>query len=132
MNTVLWTAQICAALIFLVTGTAKLFLPREKLATRMHWAAEWPRPRIKLLGLAEVAGAAGLILPVATGIAPVLTPIAAVCLAMLMAGAIATHRRLRENVAPAVLVALLCLGIAVGHAQTLRSHSAETQAMHLR
>lgn len=131
MNTVLWTAQICAALIFLVTGMAKLFVPREKLATRMHWAAQWPRSRIKLLGLAEVAGAAGLVLPAATGIAPVLTPIAAVCLTVLMAGAIVTHRHLREHFSPAVVVALLCLGIAVGHVQMLRAHSAETQEVRL-
>ncbi len=131
MNTVLWMAQICAAWIFLVVGTAKLFVPREKLATRMHWAAEWPRSRIKLLGLAEVAGAMGLVLPVATGIAPVLTPIAAMCLALLMAGAIATHRRLRENFAPAVIIALLCFGIAVAHVQRLHSHSKETRTMRL-
>jgi hypothetical protein len=132
MNTLLWTAQIFAALVFLVTGTAKLFVRREKLAERMHWAPEWPRWRIKLLGLAEVAGAAGLILPAATGIAPVLTPIAAVCLAVLMAGAIATHRRLHENAAPAAIVALLCVGIAIGQTHVLRTNSAETQTAQVR
>ena len=75
MNTALWVAQILAALIFLVTGTVKLVIPRERLSRRMHWAAEWPRWRIKLLGLAELAGAAGLILPSVTGIAPALTPV---------------------------------------------------------
>ena len=97
MNTALWIAQGFVALIVTLTGTAKLVLAREQLARKMHWAATWPRGRIKLLGLAEVAGAVGLVLPTATGIAPVLTPIAALCLAVLMAGAIHTHRRLGEG-----------------------------------
>lgn len=132
MNTVLWTAQGFAALIFLVTGTAKLFVPREKLSLRMHWASVWPRWRIKLLGLAEVVGAAGLILPAAAGVAPVLTPVAAVCLTLLMGGAIATHRRLHENAAPAVIVALLCVGIAIGHAHLLFTDSGGTRTVHVR
>jgi len=114
MNTLLWTMQILVAVVVAVTGAAKVLMPREKLATRMHWASEWPRARIKLLGLAEIAGALGLVLPIALGIAPVLTPIAALCLAVLMGGAIQTHRRLGESFAPALVVALLCVGIAVG------------------
>jgi len=114
MNTALWIAQGLVALIVTATGSAKLVFARVKLARSIHWAATWPRERIKLLGFAEVAGAAGLVLPMATGIAPVLTPIAAVCLAALMAGAIHTHRRLGQGVLPALLVGVLCLGIAAG------------------
>jgi len=112
MNTALWIAQGFVALVVTLTGTTKLVSPREQLARSMHWATTWPRGRIKLLGLAEVAGAVGLVLPTATGIAPVLTPIAALCLAILMAGAIRTHRRLREGFLPALIIGLLCLGIA--------------------
>src|SRR5208282_5389372 len=99
------------ALIVTITGTAKLVFSRERLTPKMHWAATWPRGRIKLLGFAEVAGASGLVLPTATGIAPVLTPVAALCLAVLMAGAVRTHRRLGEGVVPAVVVGLLCVAI---------------------
>jgi hypothetical protein len=121
MNTALWIAQGLVALIVTATGGAKLVFAREKLARRMHWAATWPRERIKLLGLAEIAGAAGLVLPTATGIAPVLTPIAAVCLAALMAGAIHTHRRLGQGFLPALLVGALCVGIATGRLVALRA-----------
>jgi len=114
MNTALWIAQVLVAVVVALTGCVKLVMPREKLARKMHWAATWPRERIKLLGFAEVAGAAGLVLPMATGIAPVLTPIAALCLAVLMGGAVQTHRRLGEGALPAVLVGVLCLGIAAG------------------
>jgi uncharacterized membrane protein len=121
MNIALWVAQGFVALVVTLTGTAKLFVAREQLARRMHWAATWPRERIKLLGLAEVAGAVGLVLPTATGIAPVLTPIAALCLAFLMAGAIRTHRRLGESFLPALLVGFLCFGIAAGRLVSLHT-----------
>ena len=61
MNIALWVAQGFAALVFLLTGTPKVVTPKEKLAQKMHWAATWPPGRIKLLGLAEVAGAMGQI-----------------------------------------------------------------------
>jgi hypothetical protein len=114
LNTVLWTAQILVALVVTLTGTAKLVFARERLAVRMHWAPTWPRGRIKLLGLAEVAGAAGLVLPMATGIAPVLTPVAALCLAVLMVGAVRTHQRLREGFGPAMVLGALCVVVAAG------------------
>jgi len=121
MNTALWIAQGLVALIVTATGSAKLVFAREKLARRMHWAATWPRERIKLLGLAEVAGAVGLVAPTATGIAPALTPIAAICLAALMVGAIQTHRRLGQGSLPALLVGVLCLGIAAGRLVSLHT-----------
>lgn len=89
------------------------------LQKRMHWVARWPRWRIKLLGLSEVLGALGLVVPCATGIAPALTPVATLCLAVLMAGAIQTHRRLGERFRPAVIVGALCLLVAVGHSVPL-------------
>jgi len=111
-NTLLWTGQGLLALVFTVTGALKLIAPRERLQMHMRWAKTWPRGRIKLLGLAEVAGAIGLVVPRATGILPLLTPIAALCLAALMVGAAATHHRLRESpLAPAV-VAALCVVVA--------------------
>jgi uncharacterized membrane protein len=121
MNTALWIAQGFVALVVTLTGTVKLVSARERLARRVHWAAEWPRGSIKLLGLAEVAGGVGLVLPMATGIAPVLTPVAALCLAALMAGAISTHRRLGEGFLPALLVGAACLAIAAGRLVSLRA-----------
>jgi uncharacterized membrane protein len=107
-------AQGLLAVVFTLAGGLKVALPREQLATKMHWAASWPRGRVKLLGLAELAGAAGLVAPRLTGIAPFLTPVAALCLAALMAGAVRTHRRLAEGFMPAVVIGALCLGIAAG------------------
>ena len=114
LNKSLWIAQALVALVTVLAGASKLVVPREKLEGRMHWAKTWPRWRIRLLGFAEVAGAIGLVAPAATGIAPALTPLAALCLGVVMAGAVRTHRRLGENVAPAVVIGLLCAGIAAG------------------
>jgi hypothetical protein len=114
MNIALWVAQGFAALVFLVTGALKVVTPKERLAEKMNWAASWPPGRIKLLGLAEVAGALGLVLPAALHVAPVLVPIAAVCLALLMLGAAQTHRRLQESFAPTLVLVLVCVAIAAG------------------
>ena len=114
MNIALWIAQGFAALVFFLTGTLKVVTPKEKLAETMHWAATWPPSRIKLLGLAEVAGAIGLVLPAAMHVAPVLTPIAAVCLAALLVGAVQTHRRFHESFVPALALMFVCVAIAAG------------------
>ena len=114
MTAALWSAQGFAALVFFLTGALKLVTPKERLAEDLRWAATWPAGRIKLLGLAEVAGAIGLVLPAALHVAPALTPIAAACLAVLMLGAVQTHRRLHESFVPALVLALVCMGIAAG------------------
>ena len=113
LDTVVWIVQVLTAVLFVITGGVKLFLPKEELQQRMHWAKSWPEGRIKLLGAAELAGAVGLIVPPVTGVFPVLAPIAAVCLALLMGGAVRAHRELGEGVAPAAIVGLLCVAIAV-------------------
>jgi len=128
LNTSLWIAQAFVALFLALAGGAKLVVPREELATKMDWAASWPRGQIKLLGVAEVAGAVGLIAPQATGIAPVLTPIAAACLAVLMAGAVRTHQRLGEGFVPAALIGALCCAIAAGRWCSARTPDAATNA----
>ncbi len=56
----------------------------------------------------------GLIVPMLTGILPILTPIAAVCLAILMGGAVKTHADLKEPVIPALIPGVLAVMIAVG------------------
>lgn len=114
MNNALWIAQGVAAIIFILTGTLKLAAPKDKLVSKMHWAATWPPALIKLLGLAEVAGALGLVLPGMLHIVPAITSLAALCLAVLMLGAVQTHRSLQERAVPALVLALVCLAIAAG------------------
>jgi hypothetical protein len=114
MNLALWIAQGLVGFAMLAAGGLKLITPRVKLVEKLKWAASWTDTNVKLLGLAEVFGAVGLIVPLLAGFLPILTPIAAVCLLILMAGAVKTHLDLKEPpIAPAVL-ALLCLFVALG------------------
>ena len=79
----------------------------------MGWAADVTDVEFRTVGLLEVLGALGLVLPGALGIAPLLTPLAAVGLALTMVGAIATHVRMGETDRLAVPIVLLVLAVFV-------------------
>lgn len=117
MNTLLWTLQIVLAVVFAGAGAVKLIQPRDKLAKTLGgWVDDVPAWLPKPLGIAEMLGAVGLIVPPLLHVAPVLTPIAASALALTMIGAIATHARRREfpNVAVNVLLVVMAAVVAWG------------------
>ena len=114
METALWIAQVLLAAIFLVTGMIKLTQPRLKMAAGpMRWAADVTDAQFRAIGVAEVLGAVGLILPAALGIASALTPLAAVGLVLVMVGAIRTHVRYAETNRLAVPIVVLALALFV-------------------
>ena len=91
-NIGLWVAQALLAAMFLMAGTTKLMSgSAELVAMGMAWAENAPFLLIKFIGLAEVAGALGLILPSATRIMPHLTKLAAAGLALIMVLAAGLH-----------------------------------------
>jgi uncharacterized membrane protein YphA (DoxX/SURF4 family) len=109
MNTALWILQIVLAVVFAAAGFAKIALPPERLRTSLgDWVDAFPAPALKLLGIAEVAAAVGLTVPPTVGIAPILTPLAAVGALVVLAGAIVVHGSRREypNVAVNVVLAV--------------------------
>jgi uncharacterized membrane protein YphA (DoxX/SURF4 family) len=91
MNIALWTVQILLALAFLLAGVPKATQPIEALAKRLPWAKEMPASYVRFIGVAEILGAVGLILPALTGILPWLTIAAALGLAITMVAAIIFH-----------------------------------------
>ena len=98
MNIALWMAQGLLALVFLTSGIAKSSMGKERLiASGQTGVAPFPLPFIRVIGAAEILGAIGLILPGATRIAPVLTPVAAAGLALIMVGAALSHWSLGER-----------------------------------
>jgi uncharacterized membrane protein YphA (DoxX/SURF4 family) len=114
METALVTAQLLLAAIFVATGVTKLTQPRAKLAAGpMAWAADVTDVEFRTVGLLEVLGALGLVLPRAFGIAELLTPLAAVGLALTMIGAITTHVRMGETDRLAVPIVLLVLSVFI-------------------
>ena len=117
MNIALWTLQALLALVFVAAGVVKASQPLPALEAKVGgWVHQVPLPVIRLVGLAEVLGAAGLILPRAFDVASVLTPIAAVGLAVTMVGAIVIHGRRGETkeVSMNVVLLALCVLVAVG------------------
>lgn len=91
-NIGLWIAQILLAAMFLMAGSMKLMSgPAEMVAMGMLWAENAPVALIKFIGLAEVAGGLGVILPAATRIMPNLTKLAAAGLAVIMVLAAGLH-----------------------------------------
>jgi uncharacterized membrane protein YphA (DoxX/SURF4 family) len=114
VETALWIVQVLLAAIFLVTGTVKLTQPRLKMAAGpMRWAADVTDRQFRTIGVLEVLGALGLILPAALGVAPLLTPLAAVGLALTMIGAIHVHVRHGETNRLAVPIVVLALALFV-------------------
>lgn len=79
----LWVVQGLLALLFLFAGGMKLVTPAEEMAKQMPL----PVPFMRFIGVAEVLGGLGLILPGLTGIRPGLTPLAAAGLVVIMIGA---------------------------------------------
>jgi uncharacterized membrane protein len=113
MNITLWIIAGLLAALFLMAGAMKLTTPKAKLLEnpQMGWAEAYPAGAIKLIGAAEVAGAAGLVLPGAFDVAAWLVPTAATGLAVTMAGAALTH--LRRGEVPQVVTNVVLLALAV-------------------
>lgn len=99
MNVFLWILAALLAALFLTAGGAKLAQPKEKLVAspNMAWAEDFSPGMLKTIGALEVLAAVGLILPAALDILPVLVPLAAVGLVLLMVGAAITHGRRKET-----------------------------------
>ena len=114
MNIVLWIAQSLLSAVMLAAAVPKLFFPPAKLAEKMSWTKDAPAAVVRLLGLAELLGAVGLIAPRLTGIAPVLTPIAAAGCSLILVGALATKFRHHESPALPAMAMFLAVVIAVG------------------
>jgi len=115
MNIVLWIITGLLAAAFLGAGFLKLTRPREKLREAgMGWTDDFSPGAIKGIGLAEVLGALGLILPAVTGIATILVPLAATGLLITMIGAVITHVRRHESFVPPLVLGVLALIVAVG------------------
>jgi hypothetical protein len=89
MNLALWIVAGFMAVAFTVGGLSKLIIPKEKIARLPggRWVEGVSPGFVKATGVIDLLAAAGLILPAALGIAPVLVPIAAVGVVLLMIGA---------------------------------------------
>jgi uncharacterized membrane protein YphA (DoxX/SURF4 family) len=91
MNLTIWILQSLLAGMFLLAGLYKLFTPKVKLEENMFWVEDYSSGTIKFISIAEIFGALGVILPLAFNIVPILTPVAAFALAVVMLLATRIH-----------------------------------------
>lgn len=113
MNTLLWILQVVLALFFAMAGVTKLSQPKDKLHERLPWVEDFSAGTVKFIGAVELLGAIGLMLPAVTGIAVVLTPLAAAGLALTMALAAVVHVRRGEAQALAINLPVLLVAAFV-------------------
>lgn len=110
----LWIVNGLLALAMVGGGVMKVLTPKADLAEKgMTWTEDFSAGTIKAIATLEIVGALGLILPLLTGIAPILTPLAGTGLAIIMIGATVVHLRRKEPIAPALVLAVLAVASAV-------------------
>lgn len=112
----LWVGQILLAVAFVAAGAMKLVQSIDVLAATMGWPGDIPSGVVRFIGLAELAGGLGVVLPAVTRIRPHLTPLAAVGLAIVMALAAAFHLSRGEvgEITPTLILGLLAAFVAWG------------------
>jgi len=112
----LWILQGLLAVAFLASGFMKAATPYAQLVAdpRMAWVQDFSAGFIQFIGVAEILGGVGLLVPSLTRIQPRLTPLAAAGLVLIMLGAAGTHLRRGEpfiiNLVLAALAAVVVWG----------------------
>lgn len=91
LNVALWIVQLLLAAAFGMAGVMKSTQPLDALGQNMAWVRDVPPAMVRFIGISELAGALGVVLPWATGIRPMLTPLAAAGLLVIMLLASAFH-----------------------------------------
>ena len=114
MNTILITVQCLLAITLLYSGICKSIKSEQWLVTHgQTGVAGLPLWFTKFIGIAEIAGAAGIILPTWLKIMPVLTPITAILFFVLMLFAMRIHIRLKEPQSVLINITLFILSAFV-------------------
>ena len=97
MNTVIWIIQGLLTAIFFLTGFMKVSKSKEALSEHMGWVDSFGESQIKTIGILEIIGAIGLVIPMLLNILPILSVAAATGLAFTMLGAMMVHAKRKEH-----------------------------------
>ena len=115
VGTVIWIVTGVLAVAMFGAGLSKLIGSRQKMIERTPFVADFSQGAVRAIGVLEVLGAAGLILPALLGIATTLAPVAATAIGLLMVGAVITHVRRGDGLAaaaPALVFGILAAVVA--------------------
>ncbi|MER7178736.1 DoxX family protein [Streptomyces hyaluromycini] len=97
MSVAYWITAGPLALFYLYGGGLKVVRSRARLVPMMAWVDSMPMPAVRAIGVVEVLGAAGLVLPRLTGVAPWTALAAATGFVVLQIGAIRVHLRMGDR-----------------------------------
>jgi uncharacterized membrane protein YphA (DoxX/SURF4 family) len=114
MNIALWIVQVLLAGMFVMAGVMKAFM-YERAKASIFWVKDVPRGLVTFIGISELLGGLGLLLPAITGILPWLTPLAGAGLVLVMLLAIGFHASRREGQAISFNAVLLALAAFVAY-----------------
>jgi hypothetical protein len=114
MIVALWIVTGILAAAFAMAGSMKVITPYGQVREKMEWVETVTAGQLKTIGILEVVGALGLVLPAATGIAPWLTPLAGLGLVVMMVVAVGLHVRRHEPFLPALVLGVVGLAVAGG------------------
>ena len=119
LHITLWIAQVLLAGMFIMSGFMKISQPIEQLSQMLPWASQIPSGLVRFIGISEVLGGLGLILPALLRIKPQLTPLAALGLATVMLFAAIFHASRGEfsSIGMNVILSLVALFIAWGRSK---------------
>ena len=91
LNIALWVAQVLLAAMFLMAGIMKATQPIEELSQSMTWVNDFSAGMVRFIGISELLGGIGLLLPALLRIKPIFTPLAALGLFIIMVLAFIYH-----------------------------------------
>ncbi|MGP5076528.1 DoxX family protein [Brachybacterium alimentarium] len=115
MNMLLWILAFALAAVFVGSGAAKLLTARDDQIQRTPYVEDFPHWMIRGIGVLEILGALGLVLPALSGVAPILVPLAAAGLAITMVFAALVHIRRGDGpraALPSILLAICSVFVA--------------------
>lgn len=122
MDTFLWILQTMLAMVFLYSGINKSIYSEKVLVAKGQTGVEGlPIGLIRFIGITEVLGSIGILLPWLIKVLPLLTPVSALCFALIMVPAAIIHykripksEKERNNVITNVVLFVICLTVAYG------------------
>jgi len=115
MNTFLWILQAILAAFFIMPGVGKVSGSRDKHIADKHIKPGGNLLPIRILGILELLGCVGIIVPWLTGILPILTPITAAGYSLIMIAGIVNHTIKKEYKMLPMLISVLAMALAVAY-----------------
>lgn len=121
LNIALWVVQSLLAVMFLMAGANKLFQSIPELSKMLPWVTQVPEGMVRFIGISELLGGLGLLLPSILRIKPILTPFSAIGLAVVMLLATFFHISKGETSVIAMPIVFMAMAIFVAWGRTKKA-----------